>query len=522
MVTTTQAYFRTPNWLWAALAACALMIFVAFWNPIVVLFDAWFARPEYSHGIVIPVLSAYLLYQRRHLLVSVQFNGSWLGTLLTLLGCLIWLVGELSTIYAVTQFALVLVIGGVALSWVGAREFKHVAVPVGLLFFMIPLPAFLHNNFSSMAQLASSEIGVGILRLFGVSVFLEGNVIDLGHFQMQVVEACDGLRYLFPMMTLGLIIAYFYRGKLWQRAFVFLSTLPITVLMNSARIAMIGLFAENGNTTLAEGVLHDMQGWAMFMLSTAIVIGEVWVFTRLDKNKPALRDAFDFGDTRPQTPRGRHLSERRLPVPLAVSAAVLFLTTATAVALPARTEIQPAREYCVTFPTTFGQYTGERRPLESAFENALKVDDYLLADFRGHDGVPINLWLAYYGSQRKGQSAHSPRSCLPGGGWRIESLNRVPLPGGPDAAHVNRAVIAKGNQRQLVYYWFKQRDRWLTGELSVKWYILVDALTRNRSDGALIRLVTPVADGEPMDLADRRLADFAGHVQAQLGRYVPD
>lgn len=523
METTTSIPFRVPGKLWATLALAAALTLVAFWEPIVILVGSWLNRPEYSHGIVIPVLSAYLLYQRRDQLASVPFTGSWLGALLTAAACAIWFAGTLSTIFAVTQFALVVAIAGTGLSLVGARQFRYIAVPVLMLFFMVPLPAFLHNNFSATAQLISSELGVAILRLFGVSVFLEGNVIDLGHFQMQVVEACDGLRYLFPIMTLGLVIAYFSRIKLWQKVVVFASTVPITIGMNSSRIAMIGLFAENGNTALARGVLHDVHGWAMFMISTALIIFEVWLFVRFSNPGIGWRNAFNLGPAQTPATGNGEFSDRKVPAPLAASVTMLAAIAVVALVLPTRAEARPEREICVTFPMSFPSCKGNRRPLERQFEEALAgMNDYVLADYSCAGEAPVNLWLAYYESQRSGAAAHSPRSCLPGGGWRVESLTQATLAGGPEAAEVNRAVISRGNRRQLVYYWFKQRDRWLTSEYAVKWYILVDSLTKNRSDGALVRLVTPVPEGEPIEAADERLSEFAEHVQQQLPRYVPD
>ena len=105
---------------------------------------------------------------------------------------------------------------------------------------MIPLPSFLYFNLSQELQLISSMIGVAVIRLFDISVYLEGNVIDLGVYQLQVVEACSGLRYLFPLMSFGFLISYIYRGPVWQKIVIFLSTIPITVVMNSFRIGVIG------------------------------------------------------------------------------------------------------------------------------------------------------------------------------------------------------------------------------------------------------------------------------------------
>src|SRR5262249_5125643 len=162
-------------------------------------------------------------------------------------------------------------------------------------------------------------------------------------------------------------------------------------------------------------------------------------------------------------------------------------------ALPPRAaEAAPPHTALSVFPSEIGEWRGQRSTIEQVYLDALQLDDYVLADYRASSGPPVNLWLAFYESQRKGHSVHSPRSCLPGGGWVIRSFDQRMLNTGTRQIPVNRASIELGNQKQLVYYWFQQRGRAITNEYAVKWYIFWDALTRNRTDGALVRLTVPV------------------------------
>ena len=146
-----------------------------------------------------------------------------------------------------------------------------------------------------------------------------------------------------------------------------------------------------------------------------------------------------------------------------------------------------------------------------------------MADYR-RGAPPVNFYVAWYDSQQAGRSAHSPRSCLPGGGWQIKSLQQVPVADvaiGGQPLRVNRALIQYGPQRQLVYYWFQQRGRVITNEYLVKWYLFWDSLTRNRSDGALVRLTVPLPEGAVEAQADRQLAQFARDLAPMLEDYVP-
>jgi EpsI family protein len=135
----------------------------------------------------------------------------------------------------------------------------------------------------------------------------------------------------------------------------------------------------------------------------------------------------------------------------------------------------------------------------------------------------VNFYAAYYASQKKGQSAHSPRSCIPGGGWVIKSLDQRTINGvnvEDQPLSVNRTVIQKGDNKQLVYYWFQQRGRVITNEYLVKWYLFWDALTKNRTDGALVRLTTFVKAGQDIKEADEHLKSFVKSIVTHLDKYI--
>jgi EpsI family protein len=211
--------------------------------------------------------------------------------------------------------------------------------------------------------------------------------------------------------------------------------------------------------------------------------------------------------------------------PVIAMLAVLLVAVWPARALPKRGEVQPVRADFTRFPLQIGAWRGRRQGLGALYLDWLKVDDYLLADFfRDVPDAPVNLYVAYYASQRTGEAAHSPRACLPGGGWRILDFTQREVPGvrvNGALLRVNRVIVQHGSDRQLVYYWFQERGRDITNEYLVKWYLLEDALMRNRTDGALVRLVTQVPENET-SAADARLAQFASRALPALREYLPD
>jgi exosortase D (VPLPA-CTERM-specific) len=426
----------------------------------------------------------------------------------------------------VVQYAYLVTLFGLVLSFTGTRAFRLLAFPLFILVFMVPLPQFVLANLSTRLQLLSSELAVGFMRLFDISVYVEGNVIDLGGYKLQVAEACDGLRYLFPLMTLGFLMAYFYKGAWWKRWALFLSSIPVTVLMNSFRVGTIGLMVEHWGIGMAEGFLHDFQGWMVFMASAALLLGEVALLNRIGRENGTWRQLFGIEFPAP-TPKSAVLKQRSVPRPFLAAAGVLFVFIAISVLLPRPAEIVPSRATFSEFPSQVGPWVGRRDSLEGIYLDALKLDDYLLANYVSTSAphATVNLYMAYYNSQRKGEAVHSPRSCLPGGGWQLREFGQRGLPTvriNGQKLRVNRTLIELGNQRQLVYYWFQQRGRVINNEFAVKWYLFWDALTLHRTDGALVRIITALPPGSDQSAADRRLVDFASHIAPQLTRFIPN
>ena len=510
--------------IWGALIISAALIGMIFYDGLELMITYWSTREEYSHGFIIPFITVFLIWQKKDQLEKIEFNGSWLGVLIVVIGLVIFFLSELGGVYTVMQYSFLLTLYGVVYSFLGGRAFKVILMPLLILAFMLPLPNFLYNDLSAQLQLISSQIGVAFIRLFDISVYLEGNVIDLGGYQLQVVEACSGLNYLFPLMTLGFIAAYFFTGAFWKKAVVFLSTIPITVLMNSFRIGAIGVTVEYWGPEMAEGFLHDFEGWFVFMGCVGILLIEMWILARIGPNKLPLREAFGLDFPEP-TPEEAQINRRHVPRQVIAVSIILVIALSGALLIEQREETIPDRKQFVLFPLELDQWKGKGLAMERIYIDKLKLSDYVLTDYTGTDGVPINFYSAYYESQRKDSTTHSPSACIPGGGWHISSHEKHDVSGvavGGVPLKVNRLVIQKDDVKQLVYYWFQQRGRIITSETILKWYFFVDAVSRNRTDGALVRLTTVILPGQDIDVADARLHKFAESISPLLQEYVPE
>ena len=272
---------------------------------------------------------------------------------------------------------------------------------------------------------------------------------------------------------------------------------------------------------MAEGLLHDFEGFFMFLLCIALLVLEMSLLARWGGRGASLRSVFGLEYPAPVA-AGTPVAERVIPRPAVAGALMLAAMAAALAFMPAREQIKPERAGFESFPLTLdGGWQGQPDRIEPDVLAALAVTDHLIANFSRPQSPWINFYAAYYDQQSSGESTHSPRTCIPGGGWAIATIADAEVPTATTPLRVNRALIQKGEQRQLVYYWFSQRGRVLTSELAVKWYIFHDAITRQRSDGALIRVVTPVLPSEQEAQADERLANFLKVAEPRLSAYVP-
>lgn len=507
----------------AVLAASLAAIVALFWPGLVDMVGAW-DREEYSHGYLIPFVAIYLFVRRLPRVAGVAPDRRWVGLVIAVFAAALGVVGNISNIADLSQYGFLAALVAVSVSFLGLRATILLWVPIVYLVFMIPLPQVIYLKLSAGLQLWSSQLGTFFIQLMNVPVYLDGNIIDLGVYKLQVVEACSGLRYLFPLMSFGFLFAALYRGPVWHKIVLFFATIPITIVLNSFRIGVIGVLVDRFGISQAEGFLHYFEGWVIFIACIAILFGLLLVLMRLSRHRLSLGEALDL-DFRlqdlslPSAARGRNAK-------LAGSAAILGILVVAIAGLQfvptTHTPINLPRSLAL-FPDRVGGWTGNRSVLPAEIVEVLGADDYLVTNYKNPNVTePVSLFIAFYRSQTRGEAVHSPEICVPGSGWEITQFaqHKVADVSGR-VLIVNRAIIQKGVQRQMVYYWFEQRGRQLTSEYLVKGYILWDGLTRGRTDGSIVRVVTPIDRRGGEAKADQRLTEYLRQLYPTLPRFLP-
>jgi EpsI family protein len=195
-----------------------------------------------------------------------------------------------------------------------------------------------------------------------------------------------------------------------------------------------------------------------------------------------------------------------------------------AVLLQGRTETIPHGLPLSSFPTRLGSWTGTDIQQEQEILDVLGPGDFLLRDYQTQspNALLIGLWIAYFPSQRAGDTIHSPLNCLPGSGWTPVENRRVTLTfAGHKPFPANRYVVTKADARELVLYWYWAHDRGVASEYWAKYYLVRDSIRMNRSDGALVRITTPMLPAETPEAAEQRILPFADYVGPLLDNYIP-
>lgn len=490
-------------------------------------------REDYNYCYLIPFVIIYLVWEKKDFLSKTPSHFSAFGFFPFTLGVLLYVLGELGGEFFTIYISLWCLAIGILWIHMGYQKIKVLAFPIFFSLTMFPLPHFIYGKISFYMKLISSWIGVAFLQVYGLPAYREGNVIDLGFVQLQVVDACSGLRYLVPLCILGLLIAYFYRSHLWKRIFLVISVFPLAIITNSIRIALTGVIYKHFGADVAEGFFHGFSGWLIFTFSFGVLMLEIWVFKYLPPFEPRISSSARTSNKldlikNPEitTTNSQHLTDlksktRFFPAHFIIAAFILSVITILFTENEFR-EKTPVKKSFDLFPLVLGTWEGKREALSTEIVNSLDLTDYTIINFSDNANHGVNLYVAYYESQRKGESIHSPSTCIPGSGWDFKDIGIKQIALVEDQSiNVKQAFIQKNNNKQLVYYWFPQRGRILTNPFQLKLYTLWDALTKQRTDGALVRLITPIGDDEMMTDAEKRLHLFTQKLMPVLDEFIP-
>jgi exosortase len=259
--------FGWQGWLLAAVVA-------GLYSPVLLrLVKQWYNDPDYSHGFLVPLLSVYLIWQRREKLAEIARKPSAWG-LVVVLGslCLLFL-GSLGAELFLTRVSIVLTICGLIVYFSGWALLRAMSFPLAFLLFCIPIPTLIYNEIVFPLQFIASRFATSILEMLNLfPIMREGNVLIMPGMRLEVVEACSGIRSLMSLLALAAGYGYLAEKSTVVRWFLFLAMVPLAIVSNGTRVMITALMTNYIGPQAAEGFMHEFSGWVIFVVATVLFL----------------------------------------------------------------------------------------------------------------------------------------------------------------------------------------------------------------------------------------------------------
>jgi exosortase len=272
-----------------------ILLFIGLYLQVIIsLVGDWWADSNYSHGFLVPLVSAYLVWKKKDKLKFLERKKSYFGFLILLLGLGIYIVGTAGAEYFSARFSLVIVLFGLVYYLNGKEWAKELLFPIGFLVFMVPIPNVIYYAIAFPMQMLSSKLTQYVLHFIGLPSIRQGNIIHLPNYSLEVAEACSGLRSLVSLLALGAFFAYITFPKKpntgksdLKRGILFLSVFPIAIAANIFRILITAIGAYVVSPKLAEDFLHKLSGLVVFLISvfSLFVVSQIIKFFNRKKIK---------------------------------------------------------------------------------------------------------------------------------------------------------------------------------------------------------------------------------------------
>jgi exosortase len=266
---------RERNLLWGTLLIAVLLV-AAYGRVLAKLVTDWWQNPDFSHGFLVPPFAAYVLWKKRERLLAVAKTPAWSGAALVFLGLLVLILGVYGSELFLSRISLVMVLAGLTLGFGGGKLLGEMRFALLVLLLAIPIPAILYTQITFPLQILASKLATVLLQLVGVPVLREGNVIQLPAMNLEVAEACSGIRSLMSLLTLAIFYGYFLERSTVRRVALALASVPIAIAANAVRLLGTGLSVQYWDPDKAMGFFHEFSGWVMFLVSLACLVAVDW------------------------------------------------------------------------------------------------------------------------------------------------------------------------------------------------------------------------------------------------------
>ena len=278
---------NNAHFAWGS-ALIGVLMAAVYYRVLAKLVTDWWQIPDFSHGFLVPIFAAYLVWTKRTALLETKIAPTWSGIALVFLGLAVLLLGVYGAELFLSRISLVILLAGLVLGFGGWQLLKELRFPLLVLLLAIPIPFIVFNEITLPLQTLASKLASALLPLFGVPVLREGNVIELPAMKLEVAEACSGIRSLMSLFTLAVFYGYFLDKSNLRRVLLALASIPIAIAANALRILGTGLCVQYWDPDKALGFFHEFSGWVMFLVSLGClyIVHRVMCLFRAKRSQP--------------------------------------------------------------------------------------------------------------------------------------------------------------------------------------------------------------------------------------------
>jgi exosortase D (VPLPA-CTERM-specific) len=487
---------------------------VCLWGTLAGIVSTWITNEDYSYGFLIPVISGWFIWERRSKFKEINIFQDFRALPFLILFLLFSVYGILGSSYSAVRPSIPFILFFLTLLCFGKHAARLMLFPLAYLIFMVPIPNLMNRYLGEPLKLISSVMGTHIIRAFDITVYREGNIIELPDIQLQVVDACSGLRFLFPLIALGIVYAYYFQKTTWKRIILVMTTLPIAVLTNGLRVGITGILSHYYGSKVAEGFFHDFEGWLIFMVAFAFLFG----FGKILSYFPDSPDKSDVPET-----EYKEISPRLSNMPAFIISLVLLLCVGT---LSWSTKALPPVKIkggLGTFPLEIADWQGRSQTISREIVDLSGAEESFYATYSNEAGERVELYLGYRSTpfMENENFFHTPISCFPGSGWKILKTdtytfkNSFEFPG----LSARRMIAEKMDVKVMVFFWFQTNKR----ATHIKWlnrlHLALHAIERDNTHDLFVRLITPI-QSDNLKEAEERLDRFAFQFSQTLNDFL--
>lgn len=478
------------------------------------LLQFWWNQPRYSHGYLIPLIAAYLVWIKRDRLAQLLRRPHLaMGGLLLLAGTTLLLAGRGGGFVLVEAISLLIFLPGIVLSVWGPSHLRALILPLIYLQFMIPWTEEFIVQAAWPFQLFSAGLGSLLLQAMGISVFREGTYLQLPHVTLEVVTDCSGLGQLYSVLALAIPLVYLTQRTWWRAAGVLISGVAIMTLANVVRVALLAVVSYYYGMPMLYGWLKFFQGWFVAEVGILFVFLANWALIKLPSDSQVTLDERWKGLQADVVPANK-LSRT------AGSSALLFLSLLGLgfyLHFFASSQPVPPRRSLAKLPYAFnGWHAKDSAWIEgSRFFPGAATET--IRTYHSITGKEILLYIGYFASQRQGQSLTG----LLANPIRLNA-RELPLPNATAGLQrVNHSMPTIDGKRYKALFWYHLPSGNTTGRYETKLRQFLDAVIRGHNNGAVILLATPASENQDGPAAVNDLLEFATVIAPVLEEYLP-